>query len=327
MATCAITGDFRPLPFLGNPHVQTLLGNLLPAPRLRYPTREHIVRLADGDGLMLHDTMPPNWRPGGRIALLVHGLGGSHRSGYMRRVAKLLLPHGLRVVCMDLRGCGRGLPLARRPYHGGCSDDVRAAVTAIRTWDAASRVTLIGFSLGGNIVLKLAGEAAERSVDGLERVAALAPPADFERCAALLAAPRNRFYEQYFVRGLLEQVGQRRRFFPEDAAIRFPRRLTMRQFDDLYTSPRCGFDDATHYYRSAACLPLLEKIAVPTFILTARDDPFIAAEPLERLATPPNMEVLILDRGGHLGFLGRGGAGGFRWAEQRIAEWVIGTSG
>jgi uncharacterized protein len=326
MATCALSGDFRPLPFLGNPHVQTLLGNLLPAPRLRYPTRERIVRLADGDGLVLHDTVPQNWQPGGRIALLVHGLGGSHRSGYMRRVARLLLPHGLRVVCMDLRGCGRGLPLARRPYHGGCSDDVRAAVAAIRSWDPASGVTLIGFSLGGNIVLKLAGEAAERAVDGLERVAALAPPADFERCAALLAEPRNRFYEQYFVRGLLEQVSQRKRFFPEEAAIRFPRRLTMRQFDDLYTSPRCGFDDAAHYYRTAACLPLLQHIVVPTFILTARDDPFIAAEPLERLATPPNMEVLIRDRGGHLGFLGRSGAGGFRWAEQRIAEWVIGKS-
>jgi uncharacterized protein len=326
MATYVLSGDFRPLPLLGNAHVQTVLGNLLPAPRFRYPTRERFVRLADGDGLVLHDTMPQDWRPGGRIALLVHGLGGSHRSGYMRRVAKTLLPHGFRVVRMDLRGCGRGLPLARRPYHGGCSDDVRAAVAAIRSWDAASGVTLIGFSLGGNIVLKLAGEATERSVDGLERVAALAPPADFERCAALLALPRNRLYEQYFVRGLLQQVGQRQRFFPEEAAIRFPRRMTMRRFDDLYTSPRCGFDDATHYYRTAACLPLLEKITVPTFILTARDDPFIAADPLECLATPPNMEVLILDRGGHLGFLGRSGAGGFRWAEQRIAEWVIGKS-
>jgi predicted alpha/beta-fold hydrolase len=185
---------------------------------------------------------------------------------------------------------------------------------------------VVGFSLGGNIVLKLAGEAAERSVEGLERVAALAPPVDFERCAALLAAPRNRFYEQYFVRGLLDQVRQRRRFFREDAAIRFPRRLTMRQFDDLYTSPRCGFDGATHYYRSAACLPVLQKISVPTLILTARDDPFITADPLERLATPPSMEVLILDRGGHLGFLGRSRAGGFRWAEQRIGEWVVGKS-
>src|SRR5579864_2254397 len=98
MASCAVSGDFRPLPLLGNPHLQTLLGNFLPAPKLRYPTHERIVRLSDGDGLVLHDTVPQNWQPGGRIALLVHGLGGSHRSGYMRRVAKLLLPHGLRVV-------------------------------------------------------------------------------------------------------------------------------------------------------------------------------------------------------------------------------------
>ena len=315
--------DFKPLPFLGNAHVQTLLGNLLPAPAFRFPIRECRVRLADGDQLLLHETTPPSWRPGDRVALLVHGLGGSHRSGYMQRLAQALVRNGMRVARMDLRGCGRGLPLARRPYHGGCSEDVRACVADIRRGSPSSAVTLIGFSLGGNIVLKLAGEAAQRPVDGLERVAALAPPIDFERCAALLSAPRNHIYEQYFVRGLIRQVRQRQRLFPEDAAIRFPRWMTMRRFDDLYTSPRCGFDGATHYYRSAACLPLLARIQVPAFILTARDDPFIAVEPFEELVAPAHIRVMIMPRGGHLGFLGKSGKGGIRWAEQRIAEWVI----
>jgi uncharacterized protein len=320
------THEFRPLPLLGNPHVQTFLGNLLPVSGFPFPSRERAVQLADGDQLMLHDSSPADWKPGNRIALLVHGLGGSHHSGYMQRVGRLLLARGMRVVRMDLRGCGRGLAVARRPYHGGCSDDVRAAVEEIRRWSTSSPVTLIGFSLGGNIVLKLAGESASRPVEGLERVAALAPPIDFERCAALLASPRNRVYEQFFVRGLIQQVRLRQRLFPEDAAIQFPARMSMRRFDDLYTSPRCGFDGATHYYRSAASLPLLPRIEVPTFMLTARDDPFIAVEPFERLRPPAQVRVVIAPRGGHLGFLGRSGAGGIRWAEQRIAEWVVGEA-
>jgi predicted alpha/beta-fold hydrolase len=327
MATHATLPDFRPLPFLGNAHVQTLLGNLLPVPHFRFPTVERPVRLPDGDQLMLHDTTSANWPPGGRIALLVHGLSGSHRSGYMQRVARLLLPGGWRVFRMDLRGCGKGMALARRPYHGGCSDDVRAAVAQIRRWSPTSAITLVGFSLGGNIVLKLAGEAAAHPVEGLERVAALAPPIDFERCAALLASPRNRIYEQYFVRGLIRQVRERQRLFPEEASIQFPRRMTMRRFDDLYTSPRCGFEGASHYYRTAACMPVLPNIRVPTLILTARDDPFIAVEPFENLAAPRHVRVVIMPRGGHLGFLGRSGAGNIRWAEQRIAEWVNGACG
>ncbi len=314
---------FRPLPLLGNAHVQTLLGSLVSWHRFRFPTRARTVVLADGDRLMLHDSVPPGWMTGERVALLVHGLGGSHRSGYMKRTATLLLRHGLRVVRMDLRGCGAGMELARRPYHGGCSEDVRAAVAEIRRWAPGSPVTLVGFSLGGNIVLKLAGEAAERPVPGLERVAALAPPVDLPRCAALLSHPRNRLYELYFLRSLIGQVRQRQRLFPEEQDIRFPRRMTMRIFDDLYTAPRCGFEGALHYYRTAAALPVVGRIAVPALILVARDDPFIAVDSIERLPAPAHMRIAVTPRGGHLGHLGWNGAGGVRWAEHRIAEWVL----
>jgi uncharacterized protein len=314
--------DFRPLPLLGNAHIQTLLGNMLPVPDLSHPTRQHIVELIDGDRLVLHDSVPNGWRRGDRIVLLVHGLGGSHRSRHLCSLARLLLPRGLRVVRMDLRGCGRGLPLARRAYHGGCSDDLRAAAAAIQGWSPSSPLTLVGVSLGGNIALKLAGEANEHPVPTLERVAALAPPIDLPLCCERLAQPRCRLYERHFLRDLINQARRRQRYFPDLPPLRFPRPMTIRLFDELYTAPRSGFADALDYYRRASALPLLPRITVPTLILTARDDPFIAVAPFDNLRLPDHMQVRILHCGGHLGFVGPDGAGGIRWAERRVVEWV-----
>ena len=314
--------DFRPLPLLGNPHVQTVLSLYLHGPAVSVASQERQLRLDDGDRLVLHDSVPAGWRTGGQVALLVHGLSGSHCSGYMQRMTNLLLAAGLRVVRMDLRGCGRGTALARRAYHAGCSEDVRAAAQEVGRWSPGSRLTLIGFSLGANIVLKLAGEASEHPLAALERVVAVAPPIDLEGCADLLCLPRNRVYEVHFVRSLTALARQRQRLFPDLPPLRFPRRMTMRLFDDLYTAPRSGFVDALDYYRRSSALPLIPRITLPTLIITARDDPFIAVEPFERLAPPPNVELRIVARGGHLGFLGWDGSGGIRWAERRVAEWV-----
>jgi predicted alpha/beta-fold hydrolase len=319
--------DFRPLPLLGNPHVQTLLGSLWKGRSPSIAMREQQVLLPDGDRLVLHDSVPPDCQPGGRIALLVHGLGGSHRAGYMQRFAGLLLPRGVRVVRMDLRGVGRGEALARRTYHGGCSDDVRAAVAEIHRWSPASPLLLIGLSLGGNIVLKLAGEADLHPVPGLDRVAAVSPPIDMVACAALIAQPRNRFYEQHYVRALVSQTVRHQQFFRDVPPIHFPSRLTLRQFDELYTAPRWDFAGALDYYRRASSLPLIPRIRVPAFLLTARDDPFIDIRPFENLAAPPHVEVHITRRGGHLGFLGWDGAGGIRWGEQRVVHWLLHPGG
>jgi uncharacterized protein len=319
--------NFQPLPLLSNPHLQTLLGYFWPRPPWSHPIRRHILRLADGDALALYDTAPPEWRPGGPIAVLVHGLTGSHASPQVQRLAQFLLPFGWRVVRMDLRGAGPSIALSRQTYHGGASGDVRAVVEEVHTWSLASSITVVGFSLGGNLVLKMAGEAAERPIAGLSRVGALAPPVDLVRCAGLMSQPRNRFYDSYFARELARGAVQRQRLFPDLPPLRLPRRLTIRQFDELYTAPRCGFADALDYYRRASSLTLVPRIQVPAFILTARDDPFIAVEPFDEMQLPPHIGMHIVPQGGHLGFLGRDGAGGFRWAEWRIAEWIVSGSG
>ena len=312
---------FRPFPLLGNPHVQTVLGNLFKGSLPRVPVVQRLVAVTEGDRLVLHDSQPRSWRTGDPIVLAVHGLGGSHESGNLTRLLTMLLPHGLRVVRLDLRGAGVGAAVAKRTYNAACSDDLRAAAELIHQDAPTSPLLLAGFSLGGNIVLKLAGEAAQQPVPNLKAVAALAPPINLERCATLLT--QSTFYDRFFVRELLAQVTQIHRLNPDLPRPRFPRKLTLRLFDDLYTAPRGGYLDATDYYRRAASLPHIDAIRIPTFMLTAADDPFVDVESFRELKARPHHEVHIAERGGHLGFLGWDGKGGFRWGERQLADWLV----
>jgi len=228
-------------------------------------------------------------------------------------------------VRLDLRGAGKGVALARRAYHAGYSDDIRAALEAIHGSSPASPIVLIGFSLGGSISLKLAGEAADWPVPGLSAVLAVGPPIDLGRCLELLSQPQNRMYELHFVRQLIAAVRRREKHFPDTPRTRFPRveSMTLPDFDDRYTAPMWGFAGAMDYYQRTSSLPYVPHIRVPTLILTARDDPFIAVEPFEEVARLTNVETRIAPRGGHLGFIGWDGAGGIRWAERRVVDWVM----
>ena len=313
---------FRPLPLLGNPHLQTILGNLWKGPPVRIAATTHIVPLADGDALAVHDTTPPTWRPGAPTVLLVHGLGGSHRSAMMQRLANQFMDHGMRVVRVDLRGAGAGVSLARRVYNAACAEDVRAVAERLYRQTPTSPLYLVGFSLGGNIVLNLAADAAERPLANLHAVAALSPPVDLVLCSAMLGTLP--FYDHYYARNLRRQVRDHQAHFPALPVVHFPKRLTMRLFDEHYTAPRGGFADAMDYYRRASSLPNIPRIRVPTFILSARDDPFIAVPPLEQLAGHAKLHIQLVAKGGHLGFLGRDGVGGFRWGEKRVVDWIVG---
>lgn len=277
--------------------------------------------LPDGDALALHDACPPTWRGGAPIALLVHGLGGSHRSSYLRRIANRLTAAGIRVFRLDLRGAGAGLTLARKFYNAACSDDIRAALALLHRGHPRSPLVVLGFSLGGNIVLKLAGEAADQPVPGLIAVAAVAPPIDLVQCSAMIA--RLPLYDRFYVRQLIAQVRQHARHFPELPAVEFPVQANLRDFDDVYTAPRWGYASALDYYRRASSMAYLARIRLPTLILTARDDPFVAIRPFLEATPTPSLTIDIVERGGHMGFLGGDGQGGIRWAETRVIRWTL----
>lgn len=317
---------FWPHRLLPGGHLQTWASVLWPSgPDATGPIQRRVA-LPDGDQLVLHDDVPAAWQTDGKAALLVHGLAGSHASSYMRRIAARLLERGVRVFRLDLRGAGAGVGLAKLPYHAGRSGDVRAAIAAIHEHCPKARLTLVGFSLGGNIALKLAGELGAAQLGGLERVMSVSPPVDLATCIHGLATPVGRLYDTYFVRMLLRQMDERSRNEPNYARPAWPRRPRgLLEFDDWYTAPVSGFGDAANYYRESSALQFLPEIALPTLILAARNDPLVASVPLESARLPANVRTLITAGGGHLGFLARRGADpDRRWMDWRVVEWVTG---
>ncbi len=226
-------------------------------------------------------------------------------------------------VILDQRGCGAGLPYARQVFHGGRSDDILATVEEIHRWSPTSPLSLIGVSLGGNMILKMLGELGESTPPMLERALALSPPVDMQRCASLIDQKSNRFYNRFFVKGLQRQWIQRGLLFPDQPRPRFFRGMTIRDFDSMITAPLNGFQSVDDYYSRIGSESLLRHIRLPTLIITSRDDPFITSEPFESADLPEDVKVLLLKFGGHLGFLGPDGQGGYRWAERRVIDWAL----
>jgi predicted alpha/beta-fold hydrolase len=327
-SSCVSGRDFTIPPFLPHPlirggHAQTLAGYLWTGARLDDRAEQHVVDLDDGDHIVLHDDCPSSWQPTGRVALLLHGLSGSHASGYMVRIAAKLADRHVRVFRMDHRGCGAGATLARSPYHAGRSNDALAALRAVIHLCPQARVSLIGFSLSGNLILKFLGEAPELLPEALDSAMAINPSLDLSRCVAGLAEGWNRLYDRHFVRALDRELRSSQRDLPEN----YGSPGSLWEFDDTYTAPVCGFGDAERYYRLCSAAQFVPRITLPTLILTSRDDPLIPHSIFERLALPANVRLHVVSSGGHLGYVGRKGIDADRrWMDWRVVDWVAGPA-
>ena len=309
-------------------HRQTVLGTTLPGGRFPYRARPHTLPLSDGDVVVVHDDVPAAWKETDAVALLVHGLGGDHRSGYMVRVAAKLNRRGVRVFRMDQRGCGAAQWLSEQPAHAGRSDDIAEVLDWVEACCPRAPMTLVGFSLGGNAVLKLAGERGVPGDGNLRSVLAVAPPIDLAYCAENLARPQRRFYDRRFVRKLCRQVRLRSRRVVAardlDPGVR-PRSVL--EFDDCYTAPVSGFQDAGDYYARCSARSLLKSIEVNTRILVAEDDPVVPVEIFSEVPVSEYVDLFKTRYGGHLGYLGvRGVDSDRRWMDWRIVDWVTSAS-
>jgi len=320
--------EFQPHPLVRGGHAQTLLAYVLPGRRFPYRAQQRRVDLDDGDAIMLHDDEPSGWHPGDRTALLIHGLAGCHGSGYMIRIAGKLNEAGVRVFRMDQRGCGAGAGLARLPYHAGRSEDPRAALEFISELCPGSGVSLVGFSIGGNIALKLLGENLDRLPHNLTDAIAVNPCIDLAQCARRLARLDARPYDRYFAKLLVRRVDL---YDPPDSTIgsagRTPRPRCLRDFDSVYTAPLGGFRSVDDYYARSSAAQFIPNICLPTRILTARDDPIVPVCLFENLPLPPAVRLCVAESGGHLGYFARRGIDpDRRWMDWRIVDWVTAAS-
>jgi uncharacterized protein len=314
--------DFQPFPLFSNQHAQTVI-----ASRFRFasepPSKTRIIALPDGDKLALEVSTPTTWQPKDLTVVLVHGLCSSHRASHMVRLAQTLWQRGIRAVRMNMRGCGSGLGLARQMYHSGRSEDVYVVVNALQQETPESSFALIGFSLGGNQVLKLAGELGKSTPGFLKQVMAVCPPADLGACSRLLSRPSNWLYDQHFVRELKMAATLRQRLFPDLEAVALPRKLTLYGFDQLYTAPQNGFRDAEDYYARCSAAPLVSAASIPCHILFALDDPFIDGTVFDNKKLPSNIEVKHTARGGHVGFFAAPNrASGLHWLDAQLLTWL-----
>jgi hypothetical protein len=276
------------------------------------------------DGERLGVLVTPARGPARGRLVLLHGLGGSADSGYMLRTLALAWSRGYEVARVQFRGAERGITVRPSFHNAGRSDDLAAVLDRLE-WSEGARNTplaAVGFSLGGAVLLKYLGDAGGGA--RLAAAAAVSAPLDLAACLAALEEPRNRLYHRYYVRRLRRQARVTLRLHPGawpplDATMNAVRRI-----DTRYVAPDAGYASAEDYYRGASSLPLLGDIAVPTLLLSSRDDPFIPVsmyESLQKNGAP--IEKLLTGRGGHVGYIARGGRGVPRfWAAQTILDWL-----
>ncbi len=319
--------EFVPRWWLRSGHLQTIAGKLLArrsslqAPECRLLHVEHNAQV------LCHC----HWQVERRQALtlvIVHGLEGSSDSPYVVGTADKAWRAGMNVVRMNVRNCGGTERLAPTLYHSGMSADVGEVVRALIRDERLTRIALAGFSMGGNQVLKLAGEWATDAPPELRAVAAISPAADLAPSAAALHRPGNRIYEWYFLVDLKRRFRYKAGLFPElyDAG-RLRGVWTLRAFDNRITAPYCGFKDADDYYDRASASHLVDRIAVPTLIIHSLDDPFIRLLPETRVRLLANPHVRLIEarHGGHCAFIAAADGYDGRWAEREVVEWAGGS--
>lgn len=314
---------FEPHPWVRGGHQQTIVGRYLPGPRVKLPSLHHEVAVDPTDRLSLLESIPEGWSAGQPAAVLVHGLGGCARAPYVGRVALRLVRLGVRVVRMNLRGAGSGFGLARGIYHAGRSEDLRCVIEWLSGRAPGSPIALVGFSLGANMALKLAAEAADSPVAGLDCVLAANPPIDLTACSDRIRQPENRIYDRNFLRLLRAEVARLHAVFPELGPVDLKGARTLFEFDDLYTAPRNGFRGAHEYYARSSAGPLIHRIQVPGLVIHAEDDPFIPPEHFRAITFPHGLALELIPSGGHLGYFSRERWGGdHRWLDGRLTAWL-----
>ncbi len=332
---------FEPRRWVVNGHLQTIFGNFLPRTDALPPPEIQMVEVSPAHGSQISSQVlcECHWQPQPQrrtslTAIILHGLEGSSHSQYVTGNANKLWRAGCNVIRMNMRNCGPMeygdmLRLSPTLYHSGLSGDVERVLRFFIETERLESVTLIGYSMGGNLVLKLAGDLGDSAPAQLHSVVGVSPAVDLAASADALHEPQNRLYERKFVRALVKRFRRKASFFPRAYDPHRAANLTsLREFDERITSLYCGFSSADDYYARASAAKVLNRITVPTLILHAEDDPFIRITPATRSAIAENSRITFLatEHGGHCAFLAppdnAAGNDGY-WAEHTALRFVL----
>jgi predicted alpha/beta-fold hydrolase len=297
----------------------------LPAPTMRYfDVASDACVLAD-----CHWQREPWSRP---TLIALHGLNGSSDAHYMRGLAAKAFARGLNVVRLNQRNCGNTEHLSAGLFHSGLTADARHVIEELSEVDGIRQITVAGYSLGGNLALKLAGEYGDDPHPALLAVAAVSPILEISDCVRALERPSNFLYEWNFVRDLKRRIRRKVQLRPGSFDLTKLKRVrTVREFDEEYTAPHFGFLNAEDYYHRASAMRVIDRVRVPALIITSEDDPFVPSAPFRDARVTGNryITLALCEHGGHCGFVGdrRGDDDGY-WAEDAIVDFVTdATSG
>ncbi|WP_020530946.1 YheT family hydrolase [Flexithrix dorotheae] len=307
---------FTPPIFLRNNHLHTIFPVLFRKVKDVNYVRERL-NLKDGDFIDL------DWQKNDskKVALLIHGFEGSTDSLYLKAMAHAMLKSGWDIVGMNLRGCSGELNHLYRSYHSGASEDVEEVVNYLANQYNYEELMVIGFSLGGNMTLKYLGEAGKKqSPDILKSAVAVSVPCDLGSAADTI----NRFYANRFLKTLKPKLIQKIKKYSSALTIEDVKKIkTLREFDDIYTAPVHGYENATDFYSKCSSRHFIKNIEIPTLLISALDDPFLTKKcfPFKEAQQNPNFYFLATQNGGHVGFV-EFNADGEYWLEKRIVDFA-----
>ena len=309
--------DFKPPWYLRNRHFQTILPNIIhPA----YPqSQKERIELNDGDflDLLWSEHRSP------QTLLILHGLEGSINSAYAKRILNYCNQHRIAAVLMHFRGCSGEPNRLLRSYHSGETGDLRRVINHLKTRNV-EEIALLGYSLGGNVTLKYMGEAETDSA--ICCAIAVSVPFRLDICATAMNRGFARVYQRSLLNRLIHKMQFKQHLLKADARD-FPDPLLMSdfwQFDNNFTAPIHGYDNAEHYYQCASSRQFLKSIEKPTLIIHARDDPFMSSGVLpEDNELADSVMLELSSHGGHVGFLGSNGLIPDLWLQKRIHQFLI----
>ena len=330
----AATARFAPLPFvpgrgLSNGHVMTVFAWAKARDFAGLPPGEdRLFRVAPDSQVLARCYWQPE-RAGRPTLLALHGLEGSSDVRYMRGLAEKAWRRGWNAVLLNQRNCGGTEHLSPTLYHSGLTGDPRAVIRTLVAEDRIGPVGVVGYSLGGNLTMKLAGELADTPDVPVRAVVAVCPTIDLDRCVRAIERPVNVGYQWHFVRNLRARMRRKAQHWPGAFDLsRLHRIWTIRAFDDAYTAPSHGFGTAANYYHQASAMRVIDRIAIPSLIVAADDDPFVPTSQFDEPAVRdnPHVQVVVTRCGGHCAFvsLTRPGEDAF-WAETTALEFLAGA--